>query len=384
MGSRTNGLRSRRILLALIIAFPAQVYGQNPAEPSATNVPKSWTATSSGGSSGDNVNPFRTRTTHSEQNGHIIDRQVIERLGPNGSYELFQEIERESIRFDSATVRTFERTFSRNPDGQRVLTQITEGESHFSSSGAGKSVRTTSNPDGNGVMRVVRREVEETKVLGPDVRERTTTALAPDINGGFQPVLRVEEREKLVNGEVVESRTATQVPDGRGQWQVTEVRERNSTANDKQSVTQEERTLRPDPDGKLAVVDRTVTRSSESAGEKRQTVENYSANLPGTSSDGHLHLNQRTTTVQRANVNGGRTTETQVETRSAGQPGDGLRVSTRSVEVARPGADGQIHQQRTIEMTGSNGSLSTVWVDTGKTDDRSTIQVEIAPKNAPK
>jgi hypothetical protein len=382
MGSRKNGLRSHRILLALIVAVPAQVYGQG--QPPATNVPGSWTATSSGGSSGDNVNPFRTHTTHSEQNGHIVDRQIIERLGPNGNYELFQEIERESIRVDSTTVRTLERSFSRNPDGQRVLTQVTEGESQFTSNGAGKSVRTTSNPDGNGVMRVVRREIEETRVFGPDLRERTTTALAPDINGGFQPTLRVEERQKLVNGEVVESRAATQVPDGRGRWQVTEVRERNSIASGKQNATQEERTLRPDPDGKLAVVERTVTRSSESAVEKTQTVENYSTMLPGTSPDGHLHLNQRTTTVQRANAGGGRTTETQVETRNAGQPSDGLRVSTRSVEVTRLGADGQIHRQRTIEMTGSNGSLGTVWVDTGKTDDRSTIQVEIAPKNAPK
>lgn len=382
MGSRKNGLRSHRILLALIVAVPAQVYGQG--QPPATNVPGSWTATSSGGSSGDNVNPFRTHTTHSEQNGHIVDRQIIERLGPNGNYELFQEIERESIRVDSTTVRTLERSFSRNPDGQRVLTQVTEGESQFTSNGAGKSVRTTSNPDGNGVMRVVRREIEETRVFGPDLRERTTTALAPDINGGFQPTLRVEERQKLVNGEVVESRAATQVPDGHGRWQVTEVRERNSIPSGKKGASQEERTLRPDPDGKLAVVERTVTRSSESAGEKTQTVENYSTTLPGTSPDGHLHLKQRTTTVQRANAGGGRTTETQVETRSAGQPGDGLRVSTRSVEVTRLGSDGRIHQQRTIEMTGSNGSLGTVWVDTGKTDDRSTIQVEIAPKNAPK
>jgi hypothetical protein len=106
--------------------------------------------------------------------------------------------------------------------------------------------------------------------------------------------------------------------------------------------------------------------------------------MPGTSPDGNLHLNQRTTTVQRVNSAGGRTTETQVETPSAGQPGDGVRVSTRTVDVARPGADGQIHQERTVEMTGSNGSLSTVWVDTGKTDDSSAIKVEIAPQAKPK
>jgi hypothetical protein len=383
MSDRRTGLRSHLILLALITAFAAPVWGQNTAQPPAANPPKSWTATSDGSSSGDNVNPFRTRTTHSEQNGHIVDRQIIERLGPNGNYELFQEIERESIRVDSATVRTVERTFGRNPDGQRVLTQVAEGESQTSPSGAGKSVRTTSNPDGNGVMRVVRREEEEIKVLGPDLRQRTTTALAPDINGGFQPTLRVEERQKLANGEVVESRASTQVPDGRGQWQVTEVRERNSTSS-KQNTTQEERTLRPDQDGKLAVVDRTVTRSTESGSEKKQTQESYSTSVPGTSPDGNLHLNQRTTTVQRVSSGGGRTTETQIETPSAGQPGDGLRVSTRTVEVARPGADGQVHQERTVEMTGSNGSLSTVWVDTGKTDDSSAIKVEIAPQAKPK
>jgi len=83
--------------------------------------------------------------------------------------------------------------------------------------------------------------------------------------------------------------------------------------------TTEERVSRPDSEGKLGDISRTVSKESESSsGEKRDTVETYSVDLPGSTRDSSLHLVDRATTVQHTSLTGDQTTEQQVEHQRSG------------------------------------------------------------------
>ena len=96
------------------------------------------------------MNPTRTRETHTEVAGRIIDRTSIETLGPDGRYVPYSDTEKESVRVNDTTVRNIERTFGRGPDGQRTLVQEKQEESRNLPDGEKKNVRTTLNPDANG------------------------------------------------------------------------------------------------------------------------------------------------------------------------------------------------------------------------------------------
>jgi hypothetical protein len=141
------------------------------------------------------------------------------------------------------------------------------------------------------------------------------------------------------------------------------------------------------PEGKLGEVSRTVSKESESAsGERDNTVETYSVDVPGSAPDGSLHLVERATTVQRTSSTGQQTTEQQVEQLNPGDPGSGLRVTTLTTDTVRPGPSGA-QATRTIQArdaNGSYGSLGVVSVDTTKSDNSHAIQVQIAPSEKPK
>jgi len=57
--------------------------------------------------------------------------------------------------------------------------------------------------------------------------------------------------------------------------------------------------------GRLSEVSRSLGKQTETAaGEKSNTVETYSRDVPGTAPDGSLHLNWRVTTVQKKDSGG--------------------------------------------------------------------------------
>ena len=121
----------------------------------------------------------------------------------------------------------------------------------------------------------------------------------------------------------------TLLPDGNGKWEVGEVKE-NTIKEDGKNRTTEERVSRPNSEGRLSEVSRTVGKETETAaGEKSNTVETYSTDVPGVAGDGSLHLNQRATTVEKKD-SGGKTTEQQVEQPNPGNPSDGLQVKRKN------------------------------------------------------
>jgi len=147
---------------------------------------------------------------------------------------------------------------------------------------------------------------------------------------------------------------------------VGEVKEK-TIQEDGKNRTIKERVSRPDLDGRLSEFSRTVGEETETtAGEKSNTIDTYSANVPGLAGDGRLHLNQRVTTVQKKNSDG-ETTEQQVEEPHPGNPNDGRQVRAKTKYIVRYGASGT-QQTKTTQVRDGNGNLSVVSVDTRKSD----------------
>jgi hypothetical protein len=364
----------------------AQTQSGSDASTGTTN--QSWTATTQQ-QLPSSLNPTRTSETHTEAGGRAVDIQSMERMGTDGHYEPYLDVQRETIKVDATTVRTVERTFARDSDGRKTLVQVTEEEKRSLPGSEMKLVRTTSNPDANGALQVVQREIQDSRQVSPTVQETKSTILMPSANGGLTASMQTTERETKTSDHNVEFRKSTLLPDANGNWQLSELRE-GTVKDDGKDRTKEERVLRPGTDGNLSVVERTVSKQSENAaGEKRDTVETYSTNLPGTPIDGSLRLNQRVTTVQRKSGDGAQSNEKQVEQRNPAQPSDSLRVTQEAIDIvrsgiARPGAGGTTRETQTLRSLDSNGDLGVVSVDTRKQDNSPAIKVDIAPAKTAK
>lgn len=377
--------RRRQLLSISIAAFlcsPLTLWAQTSDSQAgdADSANKSWNVTTE--SQGSSVNPTRTLKSHTQSGSRTVDNQSVQRRGANGDFEPYQDIEKTTVQVSPTTVRTTTRTFGRDSDGAKTLVQVTEEEAHSLPGGGSNVVRTTSNPDANGRLQVVQRQIEETKKIGKDAEETKTTVMLPSINGDLAPAMKTQERRERSSNDTVISQKTTLVDDGNGKWQVGEIRQ-TTTRQDGNDRTTEERVSRPDADGKLGEISRTVTKDSENApGEKRNTVETYSVDVPGSARDGSLHLVERATTAQTTSSTGQQTTARQVERADPGDPGSGLRVSIVTNDTVRPGSSGARATQ-TIQLRDSNGDFEVVSVDTSKSDNTHAVQVQIAPSAKP-
>src|SRR5271166_3078248 len=342
----------------------------------AQNTNQSWTASSQQQDPNGGLNPNRTSVTHTVVDGRVVDKTVVETLGPDGRYLVYSETEKESVRVNDTTVRNTERSFGRSTDGERTLIQERQEESRSLPGGEQKVVRTVSNPDANGALQVVQREVEDSKQLSPGVRETTTTVLTPDINGRLAPAVQTVQRETKSSDGTIDFKKTTSLTDGTGRLQLGEVRE-GTIKQENGQISKEERVLRPDSNGTLAVVERTVSKQTEAGpGKKRETVETYSSNVPGQAGNDSLQLVQRQITVQQNTAAGGHSTTRQIEQANPGNPSDGFRVTEETINIVQPGGNATADEKQTILTPGSDGRLGAVWVDIGKTGNPSAIQVD--------
>jgi len=373
-------LKSSALIPVTVVLWLAQVCLAQDSSGS-----QSWTATSQQSDLGGRVNPTRTSETHTESNGRVVDKTSVETLGPDGRYVPYSETEKESVRVNDTTVRNIERTFARGPNGERTLIQESQEESRTLPGGQQKVVRTTSSPDVNGALQVVRRELEDSRQLSPGVRETHTTVLTPDVNGGLTPAVQIEQRETTSSDGTIETKKSTQLSDGSGRWQLSEVRESTSKQESGQLRSKDERVLRPNANGTLAVVERTVTKQTDAGpGETHNTSETYSTNIPGQAGDDHLQFVQRESTVRRTTATGAQSTSRQVQQTNPGNPSDSLRVTMETIDIVRPGSSGNTDETRTILTSDSNGQLGEVWIDTGKTGNPAAIQVDTRTSAKPK
>jgi len=365
--------RSIVLVTCIYLGVSGALLAQTSDSPDGTS-DKSWTATTD--SKEDYANPTRTLESHTQSGNRTVDVRSLQTRGADGDFQPYQDIEKETVRVNATTTRTTTRTFVRDGDGSKTLFQVREEEKQTLPGGDSKVVRTTSNPDANGNLQIVQRENQETLKTSPGIEETKTIVMLPSINGGLAPAMQIQEREKRT-GSTVEIQKTTQLPDGAGSWQVAEVRH-TTTTDDGKNRSSEERVSRPDLDGNLGDITRTVVKESEDAsGGKQKSEETYSIDQPGATRDNSLHLVQRVTTTQRSSADSEQTTKV-FEQPNPGDPGAGLWVSTVTREGNRLGPAG-VQGTETIQQRDANGNLDVVSVDLTKADSANAINVQIGP-----
>jgi hypothetical protein len=356
------------LLLMLLSGFSA--WAQTPDSQS------SWSTTTQS-QSPDNLNPVRSTTRHTQSGNRSLDTQSLDRAGPDGKFVPYQDIEKETVQVNAATVRTTIRTFVRDADGSKTLFQVTEEEKQTSPDGNWRTVRTTSNPAVNGGLQLVQRDVEETRKTGPDSAETKTTTYLPGVDG-LAPAIQTDAVEKRTGAHTVETKKTTKFADGSGRWQLGEVKKSSITETGNGQKT-DELVSSPDLNGKLSDVSRTVRDDTETAaGQKREVEETYSTDTPGVAPDGNLHLVQRVITSQQNAPNGAQITKKQVERPDPGDPSAGLQITTTSTDSVVPGNSGA-KAAVTVSVRDGNGDLQPMTVDTMKSSNVNAVQVQIGP-----
>ena len=323
-GYRTSSVVALGCVLVVIGAycFCPSAFAQTSDSRTAEEPTKSWTATSDFKSDdfGPQRIPVRIIESHSQNGNRTFDKQSVEIRGTDGHLEPYQDIENETLQLDATTVRTTTRMFGQDANGMKALVQVTEEEKHTLPGGDSNVIRMISNPDLNGRLQPVQREIVETKRPGTDTEETNVTIMLPSVNGGIAPAFKTHALRKRAANDTVETEKTTWLPDVNGKWQLSEIRQ-NTTTQEAEDRRIEERVFRSDAQGKLGEVSHVVSQESEStSGEKRSVVETYSIDIPGNSQDGSLHLVERKTSTERSSPTGERATEQKVEQTNPGDP----------------------------------------------------------------
>jgi len=350
----------------------------------AEEPPNSWTATTDLKSNDllpERI-PVRIIESHTENGNRTLDKRSVEIRGTDGHFEPYQDIERETLTVDASTVRTTMRTFARDVNGKKSLVQVTEEEKHILPGDDSNMIRVTYNPDVNGRLQAVQREIVETKKIRKDLEEANTTVMLASINGGLAPAFKTHELRKRAANDNVETEKTTWLPDANGKWQLSEIRHNIATQGAKDRSI-EERVSRPDAEGKLGQISRVVSQETESpSGEKRSVVETYSIDVPGTTRDSSLHLVERKTRTESSNSTGERATEQRIEQINPGDPGSGPRVSVLVDGKIVPELSGE-QSTVTIRARNSNDNFGIVSVDMTKADRAPTVQITQPPAEKP-
>ena len=372
-------VRLGHIAIAAQCLFAITLLVQNGHGQTTDGTNKSWSTTAD--STSNNTTPIRvpTRTieTHRKDGNQTIEERSVQ-IAADGRYQTYQDIETQTVQVDASTVRSTTRTFGQDANGARALVQVVQEEERTMPRGESQLVRTVSNPDLNGVLQTIERDVVETKKVAADGEQKKTTVMLPNLEGGLSPVFKTDEVLRRMSNTSIESEKTTLIYDGAGNWQVNEVRKATIREEGATLIT-DERTFARDAEGKLGLVSHVVSKQSETAsGEKSKVVEKSSVDVPGTTRDGSLHLVERSTTTRGKDANGSRVTEQTVERPDPGNPDSGLRVYLLENDSQSAGRSGK---ESTVSIRGRdlNGDFGVVWVDTTKSDPIPKIQIHQEP-----
>ena len=340
-----------------------------------TGAAQSWTASTQ--STAPNSNPTRITESHTKSGNRTFDTKSVEVLNADGVYGPYYDFETETVQENATTSRSIARTYNPGVNGTKELSQVTEEEAQNSENGDANRVRTTSNPDSNGNLQVVRREVTEAKMKDHESGDTQTTVYLIDVSGGLAPSMRIDEhRKRGSNGELEVVKT-TSLRDANGGWQVYEVGARTIKAGSQDRST-EERISRRDYEGKVSPVSQVVSHDTQINGQATTTTETYSIDVPGSSRDGKLHLVERGTTVQK-NDSGRTTTVQQIEQPDPVDPQATMGVSTKKTGVIISNAQGTVETHTVSTRNSDEANFTVVSVETKKTDQIPATQVQIAP-----
>ena len=140
---------SRCVLLAITAYFCCSfALSAQTSDSQSEEENKSWTATTD--SNSENAERIRTTESHTHSGNRTLNKQSVERRSSDGGFVPYQDIEKETVQVDAATVRTTTRTFAHDADGGRTLVEVVEEEKQTLAGGDSNVVRSTSDPNVNG------------------------------------------------------------------------------------------------------------------------------------------------------------------------------------------------------------------------------------------
>jgi hypothetical protein len=353
---------ARGFAALLIFGFPLGLPAQGGSQTKNSDVDpnKLWTFTR---------DEQRAEEHLDQTEGPVVERKTLARVGFDGHYLPYQQVDKRTLQVNATTVRNTERTYAIDPEGHKTLTLVVHEERQDLGGGAEKSERTTSAANAGGRLHMVRQESETSRPVSPTVRETDITILAAQSNGGPPVSSRMKERETQKDDHTVEFRRSTLLPDGKGGWLLSQVRE-GTIHTDGGVRSEDDRVSQPDAAGKLAVVERVVSKKSEAPGKKQEVVETYSPAAPGQT----LELVRRVTTTSRPRTDGSQLVEEQVEETSPASPGEGLQLTRQKIDIVMPGigtagkldSDAGFGSNRSISIDTRRSNNPTVEVDTSR------------------
>jgi len=312
-----------------------------------------------------NVAPWRRVQTRTESAGREVVTETIQDPGPNGGLKTLIAITTKTVRESPGTVRTKRDVFGTDPDGRPKLIETTQADQEMVADGTSRTVENTWAADGNGRLELRRRQLQETKPAGPNVKQTDVTIYRPGANDVLGETERVQLIERQVSSELLQNESTRSMLDSNGRWQVVEVRNlevRTPAANER---LDEETVRRVGADGSLSLDERRVTRRSAANGQNDVVIEIYSHRL-GDAPDKPLDLNQRLHITTVATADGGRQTIQEVEARNRVAQNEPLRIVETSVETVRPLGPDRWETQRQAFALDGNGRLAPVMTESGE------------------
>ena len=225
--------------------------------------------------------------------------------------------------------------FRFTPDRRRELMATTDSRQDPAAAGESRVVHDTSSMDVNGRLVLTSREIARTRSSGPDARQTETTFLVPTLNQRLEEVERVVDNERRTGAGVIEHDGVHLMRDINGRWQPIETRRGDVRDTGPSERLEQETIERPDINGHLAVVERTVVRRFRADGQDHLVVESYAPYASvWPSADRRLVLVERLHRTIRATADGTSTVD-EVEGKSLVAPADPMRLIRRSVATER-------------------------------------------------
>ncbi len=367
----------RRLIVLLLAWLSLIIFAE--AQTVSNNTDQSWTVTTVAKGPGA---PLRTTEKCSKSGSKILCEKNVEVHGPDGYRPSFY-IETETDQEDATTIRSIQRSYRPDGNGRKQLTQVTEEETNQLPNGESDVDRTTSKPNPEGNLQIVEREDVETRKSGPESQETKSTTYRinsdGNVNGNMAALRQTDEQQKRGDNDRIETTKTTKSADsGKGSLALAEISEK-VVKQEGENRTTEESISRPDVEGNLAEVSRTVVKDTQSHGQNVETAETYSLDVPGRSRDGQFHLIQRVTTVRSGDA--GRTTSEQ-QMEQIDPVGLDLKVMTKTSDVVTSGPAGT-EQTKTTRARNPDGTFSVSSVETSNSDKAPGTELQSSPSNQP-
>ncbi len=284
-------------------------------------------------------------------NGQVLGTSELGRLNLTNQIDRGAEVERETVQVDSQTVKTVERVYRPDANGRRKLQDVTEVELRTFPDGRVEAVQTRSKVDVNGRMQVWRQQRQETRSLGQDNWETTSSVLKPGPTGNLTTVYRTRQTERKGTDNVVRVERIVEEPDLNSRWSVVEQRSATIQENEGETI-QQETVYEMSPFGELSLKSQisSIEWKDEDGGVHR-TIDTYQPN-----SRGKMDVVERIELSEVTLRDGTKQSVQELQTRSS--PNGSLQVVERVAQDLSKSRTGDTIENIRIERRDVYGKMS--------------------------